>query len=202
MPFEQAKAVNKAFDTTGAENPLRALGQLDRHLLWSLLTIYMFDSRERRKPDRVSLAMEEMGKIAADAVALAQRIQGEVLTSEHWEAVKPFLRDLEDTPARLYLFGRRLGTLMNAFGKPGHKEGTLVKSSLVRASEFVRLRTGDYNDEHLAELCQAINPEFSGRKKRISELPEFSGDAIRKQRDHFAKTYPLLYRNLLKHLPD
>jgi hypothetical protein len=200
MPVDRAKAVKKAFDTIGPKNPLRELGEMDKHLLWSLLTIYMFESQERVNPE-FSLALEEMGKIAADAVALAKRIQREVVNSESWEVLKPFLRKVEDAPARLYLFGSRLGGLMNAFGKPGHKNGVFVKSSLVKASEFVKLRTGDYNDEHLAELCQEVNPEFSGRRKRVSEVPEFSGEAIRKQRVHFAKTYPLFYKQVLKSLP-
>jgi hypothetical protein len=202
MTFDRAKQVENAFNETSEKNPLRAFGELDRHLLWSLLTLYMFESQEKETPDRVSLVMEEIGKIAAEAVALAKRIQREVVTSQYWEPIKPFVRGLEDTPARLDLFGRRLGGLMNACGKPGHKKGTFAKSRLVMACELVKLRTGDYYDEHLAELCQAITPEFSGRRKRVSEFAEFSGDAIRKQRDHFAKTYPLFYKNLLKELAD
>jgi hypothetical protein len=91
MPFDRAKVIKKVFDSTGLRNPLRELRQVDKHLLWSLLTIYMFESQEG-KPDRVSLALEEMGKIAADAVALAKRIQLEVVNDESWEVVKVLAR--------------------------------------------------------------------------------------------------------------
>jgi hypothetical protein len=56
------------------------------------------------------------------------------------------------------------------------------------ASEFVRCRTGKHYDEHLAELFQAINND--------SDLKDFSGDAIRRKREHFKKAYPLLYASL------
>jgi hypothetical protein len=61
----------------------------------------------------------------------------------------------------------------------------------VAASEFVRLRTGQYFDEHVAELYQAI----TASKHSLSE--DLSGDAIRKKRDYTAKNYPDLYSEAL-----
>ncbi len=59
------------------------------------------------------------------------------------------------------------------------------------ASEFVRLKTGGYNDEHFAELIQALDLKFDFGA-------DFSGDAIRKKRGYISDNYPLLYSNALK----
>src|SRR5208283_3047648 len=92
----------------------------------------------------------------------------------------------------LHAFASRLGGVLGLFGKAGHKERVMNNQILIMASEFVRLRTGKHYDEHLAELFQAISMD--------SNLKDFSGDAIRKKREHFKKTYPLFYRRTMNQL--
>ncbi len=75
-------------------------------------------------------------------------------------------------------------------GKRGHKRQMFAGQFLIEASEFVRLKTGQHYDEHLAELFQAIGT------RSINE--DLSGDAIRKKREYFDKWYPRLYKSVLK----
>jgi hypothetical protein len=83
-----------------------------------------------------------------------------------------------------------LGEVLNSVGKPGHKDEVLATQWLIQASEFVRWKTRQYNDEHLAEVFQVI------AKRPISD--DFSGAAIRKKRLYLKKHYPMLYANALK----
>src|ERR1039458_1069850 len=72
----------------------------------------------------------------------------------------------------------------------GHKDEVLATQRLIQASEFVRLKTRRYNDEHLAGVFQIIT------KRPISD--DFSGAAIRKKRLYLKKHYPVLYANALR----
>jgi hypothetical protein len=78
---------------------------------------------------------------------------------------------------------------LRAIGKPGHKHKSFPNQLIVAASEFVRCKTGSYNDEHLAELFQPIANDVSD---------DLSGDAIRKRRDQMETTYPDLYAAALR----
>ena len=125
---------------------------------------------------------------------LAKKIS-QVLNAQHIEPLKDLeplksrLGELEDLPRRLGAFAGLLGGFVRLFvGKPGHEEKVMHNRSLILASEYVRCRTGKYYDEHLAELFQAINND--------SDLKDFSGDAIRRKREHFKKAYPLLYASV------
>jgi hypothetical protein len=50
---------------------------------------------------------------------------------------------------------------LGAIGKPGHKHKSFPNQLIVAASEFVRCKTGSYNDEHLAEIFQPIANDVS-----------------------------------------
>jgi hypothetical protein len=201
--------VKEAFEHTSPTNPLRTLGELDKRLLCSLLTIYIFESQRKGRASPQVKLLEEAAKTATEAAALAKRMQRHVFTGNFGERLKPFLHGLEDLPLRLLAFSGRVGSIMDVVGKPGHKEHTLQNRVLVQASELVKLRTGSPNDEHLAELCQAMTldeelKKFCESKKRVRGRPgvkdELSGDAIRKKREHLAKVYPVLYRHAVKEM--
>ena len=83
-----------------------------------------------------------------------------------------------------------MGENLKLLGKPGHKGRNIKSKFLIIASEFVRLKLGDYFDEHLAELYEAVTaPPFK---------EELSGDAIRKKRKYLKTNYPGLYAEILK----
>ncbi len=91
---------------------------------------------------------------------------------------------------RLVGFSKTLGEALNSFGKPGRKDEALATQGLIQASEFVRLKSGRYNDEHLAGVFQII------ARRPISD--DFSGAAIRKKRLYLKKHYPVLYDGALR----
>jgi hypothetical protein len=190
MAIDRANAVKKAFEDIGPTNPLRRLGETDKHILWSLLTIYAFERELKGGGNRVVKVLEEAAKTATDAAALSKRMQSQVFTGGLAAPLKPFIGGFQDLPFRLAAFAGRLGNVMNSLGKPGHKDRMFRNRVLVEASEFVRSRTGGPNDEHLAELFQAIN-------RATNLMEDFSGDAIRKKREHFIRTYGLAYRHLV-----
>lgn len=194
MAFDITKRVGKAFESTGPRNPLNRLQEVDKCLLWAWLTVYSSCEVEPKKRFDFLSWLERTTQTAADADALATRIQAQVFQSEFAKSVSPFVIGFQDVPLRLHAFASRLGEVLGSFGKPGHKGRVLNNRFLIMASEFVRLRTGKHHDEHLAELYQAIRME----PENSSATPgDFSGDAIRKKREHFKKTYPLLYRHAM-----
>ena len=109
------------------------------------------------------------------------------------QALQDVLGDFHDLAMRLKAFALLFGGLGDQLlGKRGH-HGRLWKNQfLVMASEFIRHKTASYNDEHWAELIQAIN--------RTSDLADFSGDAIHKRRQNLKRTYPLAYACLFNKL--
>lgn len=103
---------------------------------------------------------------------------------------------LSGSTAAAWGLGPRLRFVLDiTAGKPGQNRKMMRNRCLVVAGEFVWLKTGTYNDEHLAYLMQAVSlvpaPEadFSGT--------DFSGDAIRKKRNYLSSKYPFPYSRAL-----
>ena len=110
-------------------------------------------------------------------------------------SLKIVLGNFHDLPPRLEAFGILFGGLLDRIvGKRGQKNKLAKNQILLVASEFVRLKTNRYNDEHLAELIQALRDK--------SDLSDFSGDAIHKKREHLKRTYPLVYAYLFNKVQD
>ena len=177
--FDFEEYVESGFAHTGPRNPLRTLTPEDKIVLVSLLTLYL----EPCPPE--DAAFEQAAETATHASALAERIH-QLLGTYFAQALQDVLGDFHDLPMRLKTFSLLFGGLCDQLlGKRGH-QGRLWKNQfLVMASEFIRHKTNRYNDEHLAELIQAINPS--------SDLADFSGDAIHKRRQNLKRTYPLAY---------
>jgi hypothetical protein len=177
-------SVRKAFAQTGPSNPLRKLSGPDKEVLYALLGTYavMADSRKKFV---VGELWEDASKIAKQSKALATRIEDYIFHGPSGQAFAQHFLGYRHLPKELSSFSNELDKKANALGKPGHKATMLSTSKLVMASEFIRRKTGDYQDEHIAELYQAICDRDSS--------DDFSGDAIRKKRASLRQRNPALY---------
>jgi len=189
LAFDLAKFVREAFQNTGPSNPLRKLSERERMFISACLLSY-----KGIPGTGGSDAWEQAARTATEAATLAKKIS-EVLSAKHMQPVwdlpplKSYFGEFEELPGRLRVFSVVLGGyLRHLVGKPGHQDKVMHNHFLIMASEFVRCRTGKHYDEHLAELFQALNND--------SDLKDFSGDAIRRKREHFEKAYPLLYASV------
>ena len=182
--------VAKAFGNLHPDNPLNRLHDRDRTCLWVLLLFYALLATEERKGKTDDHPLESVSKLMADAAKLAAKLESEVFRGPFSDALRPFSTGFEDLPTRLVGLSKRLGGMLDTFGKRGHKREVFASEWLVVASEFVRLRTGRYNDEHLAELFQGI--------WKPRPMADFSSDAIRKKRLYAKKQYPAVYAGALK----
>jgi hypothetical protein len=184
--------VAEAFQSVYSSNPLSKLNVSDRTYLWSLLVAYCYASRAKRgeRENAFFKELDRMSKTLADAAKLGERLKSQIFGGTSSDALRPFTAGFEDLPMRLIGFSKTLGEALNSVGKPGHKDEVLATQRLIQASEFVRLKTRRYNDEHLAGVFQII------AKRPISD--DFSGAAIRKKRLYLKKHYPALYASALK----
>jgi hypothetical protein len=189
MAFDYAKFVRKSFDNVGPKNPLRELDDSDKHLLVSLLFVHA----KSPKDDQATAPLEEVAAIAAEAGALAKKLESSVFGGSLAPILASILGGTEDLPARLKDFSNRMGSVLEqAVGKRGQKHKVLNNQFLIMASELVRLRTGKHHDEHLADLLQTLPP----RAELIGE--DVSGDSIRKKREHLKRAYPVAYALAVK----
>jgi len=180
----------KAFQEIHPKNPLNKLNDSDRKALWALLMVYGSSSTLRRKRGAANDPVERLSRIMADAAKLGAELKSDVFGGPFSEPLRPFTAGFEDIPLRLVGFSKRLGKVLDLLGKRGHKAKIHTAQSLVQASEFVRLKTGQHYDEHLAELFQAIGKRSAGE--------DLSGDAIRKKRERLKEHYPVLYADAVK----
>ncbi len=184
----------QAFRHVSATNPLRKLSEPDRKLLYSMLKVYaaVIPQGGKRRPKGRSEngLLEKEAKLVADAAKLGSKLESEVFHGPNSDVLLPYISSFSDLPGQLAEFSKVVGGMLDLFGKRGHKEGNLYGFFLIVVSEFVRLKTGQHYDEHLAELYQAV-----------SERPlaaDLSGDAIRKRREYLKKCYPDLYSWMLE----
>ena len=182
----------KAFENISPGSPLNELYERDRAYLCALLFLYAWLTTELRKGKTADDTVEKVSKVVADAATYAAKLELELFRGPHSDVLRPFSAEYEDLPMRLNQFSERLGDMLDTFGKRGHKQKSFATQFLVMASEFVRLRTGQYYDEHVAELFQAVT---AGRRPLSEDL---SGDAIRKKREYSKKHYPELYVHALE----
>lgn len=177
------RAAATAFAATGPKNPLRQLEPRDRELLWALLRVY--GSRENNSASVPKNVLEIADATAADARKFAAQLERDLFQSPVRDVLNPFLSGFEGLPNLLRRLSDEVGQLFALVGKPGRKDEVFRNQLLIQASEFVRIKTGKHNDEHLAELFQAIGARDLG--------DDFSGEAIRKKRAYLKRQYPILY---------
>ncbi len=187
MAYDYTKNAAKRFSQLGPKNPLRTLSGSDQGLLMALLVMYKW--RPRPDPSNPSELLEEASRVAGLAGSLSKKMQATFFDGALAGAFDPLLAGYKDLPLQLDRFSSRIKLLLDQLGgKAGHKGKTTTNQFLVTASEFVRLKTGTYNDEHLAELMQTLWSDADPES-----LKELSGDAIRKKREHLKSTYAILY---------
>jgi hypothetical protein len=163
-------------------------------VLFVMLKAYAVETEDIRRHRADDDYLEKAAKVMAEAAKLAAKLEAEVFEGPASDFLGLISTRYRDIPKRLADFSMLGKFLLDGFGKRGHKAKTLANHSLVMASEFVRLRTGQHFDEHLAELFQAI-----------AERPgpaDFSGDAIRKKREFLRKHYPRIYEAALNSIRD
>lgn len=186
--------VARAFSGLHTNNPLNQLDDSDRKFLWALLMMYAEVTKRRKTRNAVLDELERgsktVSKIVADAARLAARLETELFQGPFAEPLRPFLVGFKDLPVRLVQFSNRIEMVLNSTGKAGHKRQNLAAQFLLQASEFVRLKTGQHNDEHVADLFQQIG-------KRSVKL-DLSGDAIRKKRKYLQNQNPIASANAVR----
>lgn len=186
MAFDYRRFVQTAFESLGPDNPLTKLGERERTMLVSLARV------ADGKSVRAFKELEQIGRVAREADALASKLHSIVFGGQYGALLAPFLRGSEGLPLQLEQFSTQLRRTVESLGKAGQKGKVSRSQRIVMASEYVRLTTGAYNDEHFAELLQAVNGIDN------DEINEFSGDAIHKRREHLNKKYPELYEHTLR----
>jgi hypothetical protein len=176
--------VAKAFAGLGGDNPLKKMPAADRELVWASLVIF---AREKDNP-RTSLKIQKLEALAravSDAARLSAEIK-ELLRNEYGDVLNRRLKACQGLPAQLDSFMTQVGGLLYTTGFK--KQRAMKDYRLIYASELVRLRTGTWNDEPLAELLQTLRDEGA----------DFSGDAIHKKRERFKTKYPVVYKAIVQ----
>jgi hypothetical protein len=191
MANNTRNSVDKAFQMTHRDNPLRQLNPSERKYLWALL-LFANAAMSPQKGDAIFKKLDRMSKIVSDATNLSTELKSQVFSGSSSEALGSFTAGFEDLPMRLIEFSKPLKQVLDSVGKPGHKKEALVTEYIVQASEFVLVRIGQYNDQHLSELFQAI-----GTRAEDSSI-DLSSEAIHKRRERFREQYPLRYASTLR----
>jgi hypothetical protein len=191
LVYKLEDSVTKAFKEISSNNPLRQLNPSEKKTL--ILTLMVYVNVKARDDDASSddFPIERVAKSVAAAAKYGANLESEVFAGPFSEELRPFIIGFEDLPKRLVEFSNTVSAVLNLMGKPGHKEENFATQLLVIASEFVRLRTGYYHDEHLAELLRFVT---EGRLSRdLSDDEILWGEAIRKKRAYLKNQYAQLY---------
>jgi hypothetical protein len=179
---------DRAFRDFYTDSPLLQLQLHDRVYLVSLLKVFEVATTSKNVPP-FSASLEGAHQIADQARTLASGMKANE-GLRNLERLDPFLHlRFASIADDLDAFASFVTTVLGALGKVGHKHHAFPNTLIVAASEFVRLHTGSYNDEHLVELFQRF---------RVDATEKFSGDAIRKRREQMKRYYPKLYDEALR----
>jgi len=149
-----------------------------------LLTCYE-ETKQEGRGDPYFEQMEKVAKVAAEAATFSAKLESEVFQGPFADYVPPYTSKYRELPKQLAEFSMEYGFYMRRFGKSGHKAKILADCWLVEATEFVRLRTGQYCYDQIGVLLNVIG-KYPGAE-------EPSGEAIRKKRLSVKKHYRHLY---------
>jgi hypothetical protein len=170
----------RAFNALGPRNTLRRLGEYDKETLWS----FCFVCR-RFQATRTTDPLDDAEKVLRQLKKLTSEVESKVFGGDAGRVLREPLAPFVGLPQLLVAFSQTLESELGRIGKPGFKSATIATALLAIICEFVRSKTGIYNDEHLAELFQQF--------EETSENRDFSGDAIRKRRARLKQEYPDIY---------
>jgi hypothetical protein len=190
MARDLETAIGAAFGSTHPDNPLRRLNSRDRKYLFLRLKEYAKAEARAGKGHGADDTFEKVSSLVIDAKKIGERLEAEIFKGPYalTYRVCGATVGLEDVPKKLSELSSRMGDLLDANGKHGHKRTIQAGVLLVEISEFVRIKTGRHNDDHLSELFQGIE-KHAGQN-------EVSGTAIRKRRARLKREYPWLYTAL------
>jgi hypothetical protein len=177
--IDTAGRVRLAFAGIGPKNPLQRLSSSDKEVLWALLVLYARCTKSTGQID----PWEELSAVLTEAERLSSRIEC-IERGPNAKIVAPFIVDHQGLGPQLAAFGSQR-ELLDLIGKAGHKGTIFANQLIVIASEVVRLKTNGPNDEHLADLLQAIDT--------VSVPESLSATAIAKKRKRLSESYPHIY---------
>lgn len=178
----------KAFQSLLEDGPLAKLDDGDRMVLFVLLKVYV-EAKNEGESDPYLEQMERVSKVAAEAAAFGARLESEVFQGPFADYLPPYTSKYRELPKQLAAFSMEYGFYLRRFGKSGHKAKILADCWLVEATEFIRLKTGQYCYDKIGVLLNAIG------KYPDAEKP--SGESIRKKRQDLKKHYRHLYDDML-----
>jgi hypothetical protein len=177
---------NEAFSQLGPNNPLKSLARSDQKRLWSFLKIFSISTNPNPKDDE----LERIAKLVSEAGDIAVRLEAEIFNGTYSDVLYSYTSGFRDLPTLLEEFSMLMEKALQLIGKRGHMGQNLVNQLLVVASEFVKLKIGEYFDEQVAELYQVVSE---------SSLEEdLSGAAIHKKRAYLKRNYPELYADAIE----
>ena len=157
-------------------------------VLFVLLKVYE-EAKQEGRCDPYLKQMERVAKLATEAAAFGAKLESEVFQGPFADYMHPYTSKHRVLPKLLAEFSMEYGFYMHRFGKSGHKAKILADCWLVEATEFVRLKTGQYCYDKIGVLLNAIG------KYSDAEVP--SGEAIRKKRLSIKQHYRHLYDDAL-----
>jgi len=178
-----------AFQSLLEDGPLARLDDGDRMVLFVLLKVYE-EARQEGGSDPYLKQMERVAKLATEAAAFGAKLESEVFQGPFADYLPPYTSKYRELPKQLAEFSMEYGFYMRRFGMSGHKAKIHADCWLVEATEFVRLKTGQYGYDKIGVLLNAIG------RYRGTDKP--SGEAIRKKRLAIKKHYRHLYDEVLK----
>jgi hypothetical protein len=178
----------RAFQSLLQNGPLTRLDDGDRMFLFVLLKVYE-EAKQQGRGDPYLEQMERVAKVAAEAAAFSAKLESEVFQNPYADCLPLYTSRYRELPKQLAEFSMVYGSFMRGFGKSGHKAKILADYYLVEATEFVRLKTGQYCYNEIGVLLNVIG------KYRGADEP--SGESIRKKRLTLKKHYRQMYDNAL-----
>ena len=184
--------IEQCYQDIGWNNPLRKLSEELKVHLFSQLIVYGELERHdkpQEDPSNYQISVDEAHEVAREANALADRIDSLLQEGWNWKQLH-FMTPYRILPWMLRHLSSNLGFFARMIAKPRKLDSVLATQMLLTASEFVKINTGSFNDEHLVDLVQQMYPFWSD---------ELAGDTIRKRRDRFKADYPEHYRRVRDH---
>jgi hypothetical protein len=187
MPVDLQRQSKNIFAALMADNPLKSLSEDDKTAILAFLTVYRYadETKDAAQED----PLEKLHKLAHQADVLADALERDLFNPQVWNVLGPALGSHSDTVFKLKAFAKELDHWLTLAGARGHKGKISATSWLICVSEFIRLKTGEYHDETLAELIFAM--EDTGEE-------ELSPQAITKRRTRFIENYPEMYDEILE----
>jgi hypothetical protein len=147
---------DKPFKSINRQSRFKKLHATDRFVLCLLLKLYLSaDAAALAGEDRID-DWERAAQVMAEARALAVKLRTVVFQDSSSGVSGLIPKEYRNLPDQLDMFSMIGELVCDSVGKRGHKARIFANHYLVLASEFVRRRTGNYFDEQMGNLLQAI----------------------------------------------